>query len=260
MDGTDQIYKGPDGVALRFYYVPAVNNFQTEKHGHQIFDTSLMVEVMVPGMRESTPQIEIERILCTEAGSGDGPDGRIVKRSPKYAEYSAQVEAFKRQTGDGLVEGTPLASWTSIDAGTTATLKAAGVFTVEQLAAVSDGNLGHLGIGGLRLREMAQQFLNTRTLGQPSAEMASQNATMRNRIAELEQQVADLQAALRASAPVAAAPPPPPPVQQPAAVPDVFNIDDTNTLADGVDGLGTPPAAPAFDPNSLGTPAPAPLI
>lgn len=239
MDGTDQIYKGPDGVALRFFHQPSLNNFQTEKHGRNVFDTALMVEVMVPGMRESTPQIEVERILCAEAGTGDGPEGRIIKRSPKYKEYEAQVEAFKRQSGDGLIEGTPVKTWPQIDTGTSATLNAAGVHTVEQLAAVSDGNLAHLGIGGLRLREMAQNFLNTRQLGLPSAQMSSENATLRARIADLEKENSDLRTAMRA-APAA----PPPVAEQPATEAPAF---DPNSL-------GTAPEqTAAFDPNSLGT-------
>lgn len=210
----DQIFKGPDGVALRFFHTPSQNNFQTEKHGRPIFDTSLMVEVMVPGMRESTPQVEIERVLCAEAGVGDGPDGRIVKRSPKYEEYREAVEAFKRNNGEGLVQGTPLSSWPSLDAGTSATFKAQGIHTVEQLAAISDGHLANLGTGGRRLREMAQAFISTRTFGVPSAEMASENAQLKERVAFLEGRITDLENALAASAKTPDTNVPPLPVEQ----------------------------------------------
>lgn len=246
MDGSDQIYKGPDGVALRFFHQPSINSFHTEKVGRNVFDTALMVEVMVPGMRESTPQIEVERILCAEAGTGDGPDGRIVKRSPKYKEYETQVEAFKRQSGDGLINGTPIKSWPQVDTGTAATLNAAGVHTVEQLAEVNDGNLPHLGMGGLRLREMAQQYLNTRQLGLPSAQMASENATLRSRIADLEQQNTDLRNTLAAASRIEPTPPPPPVTEQPAFDPASVTQEPATEQ-------------PAFNPNSLGTGA-APLI
>lgn len=256
MDGSDQMYKGPDGVALRFFHQPSINSFHTEKVGRNVFDTALMCEVMVPGMRESTPQIEVERILCAEAGTGDGPEGRIVKRSPKYKEYETQIEAFKRQSGEGLIDGTPLKAWPQLDAGTVASLHAAGIHTVEQLANVNDTNLGHIGIGGMRLRDMAKQYLNTRQLGLPSAQMSSELASLRAEVADLEQQNADLRNTLANASRIAPTPPPPP-----TNTPDVFNIDDTATALDGVDGLGTPAPTeqPAFDPNSLGTGA-APLI
>jgi len=195
MEGADEIYKGPNDTALRFYYQPVKNKFQSEKHGRAIFDTALMVEVMVPGSRESTPQFEVERTFCEEAGTG--PDGgRIVQRSHKYGEYQTQIEAFKNQSGEGLVDGTPLSQWPLVDTGTAATLKAAGVHTVEMLAEVSDSNLHKLGIGGRTLREQAKAFLSSRTFGVPSAQMGAQLANAQAEVQRLNGVVAELTARL----------------------------------------------------------------
>jgi len=231
MDGADQLYSGPDGTALRFYYKPSKNNFHSEKLGRPIFDNSLMVEVMVPGSRESTPEFEVERTYCPEVGL-DAEGNRMVERSPKYEQYRAQVEAFKAQDGQQLVGGTPISQWPQVDAGTVATLKAAGVFSVEALASVTDANLQHLGMGGRVLREQAQQFLSSREFGLPSAQLSAEVANLRSTVAELENRVHELtsiNATLTAQVAAAGTPPVP--------GPDAFGAMFT--------GANTPPPPPS---------------
>jgi len=185
MDGTDQIYQGPDGTALRFFERPTKNNFQSEKNGRPIFDTSLLVEVMVPGSRESTPEFEVERTYCEEAGK-DAAGNRLVERSPKYVQYQPQVEAYKAQNGVGLASGTPISQWPNIDTGTAATLKAAGIHTVEMLAGVQDTHLPNLGMGGRVLRDQANAFINSRQFGIPSMQMGADLAKLREENVRLQ--------------------------------------------------------------------------
>lgn len=184
MDGTDQLYQGPDGTALRFFERPTKNNFQSEKAGRPIFDTSLIVEVMVPGSRESTPEFEVERVYCEEAGL-DASGNRLVERSPKYVQYAAQIDAYKAQNGTGLASGTPISQWPNVDTGTAATLKAAGIFTVEMLAGVQDTHLPNLGMGGRVLRDQAQAFLQSRTFGVPTAQMSAETTHLREQVERL---------------------------------------------------------------------------
>lgn len=191
MDGTDQIYQGPEGAALRFFERPTKNNFLSEKLGRPIFDTSLLVEVMTPGSRESAPEFEVERVYNMEAGkNADG--GPLVERGPKYLPYQAMIEAYKAQNGQGLAEGTPLAQWPNIDTGTVATLKAAGIHTVEMLAGVQDTHLTNLGMGGRVLRDQAQAYINTRQFGVPSMQMTAESAKLREENARLTGEVNDL--------------------------------------------------------------------
>lgn len=229
MDGTDQIYQGPDGTALRFFSRPTKNNFQSEKNGRPIFDTSLIVEVMVPGSRESTPEFEVERTYCAEAGT-DANGKALVERSPKYVQYQAQVEAYKSQNGVGLAEGTPISQWPNIDTGTAATLKAAGIHTVEMLAGVQDTHLPNLGIGGRVLRDQAQAYINTRQFGVPTMQMAADSAHLRDEVTRLTTENTDLSQRLSAAlAELAAArtgqPAPPP-------VPGGANGNNTSMLND----------------------------
>lgn len=198
MDGTDQLFQGPDGTALRFFERPTKNNFQSEKYGRPLFDTSLIVEVMVPGSRESTPEFEVERTYCAEAGT-DAEGNRLVERSPHYVKYQQQIEAFKAQNGSGLINGTPIAQWPQIDAGTVATLKAAGIYSVEMLAGVNDTHLSNLGIGGRVLRDQAQAFLNSRQFGVPTAQLSAEATALREENVRLKAERDDLASRLSQS-------------------------------------------------------------
>lgn len=191
IDGSDQIYRSGDGTALRFYYEPSKNNFLSEKAGRAVFDSSLMVEVITPGSTESLPKFEIERTLAAEAGT-DAGGKRIVKQGTKYAQYVQQVEAFKAQNGEHLESGTPISQWAQIDVGTAASLKAAGIHTVEMLGSVSDGNLQNLGTGGRVLRDQAIAFLQARQFGVPTAQMAADTAHLREDNIRLQNQVREL--------------------------------------------------------------------
>jgi hypothetical protein len=181
----DQIYKGDDGTAIRFYYGPIKNNFQSECHGRAIFDKILYADVMTPGSNESSPTFEIERTYCEEAKAQP-------ERSPKYAQYEKQVEAFKSQSGEHLSGGTPLEQWPQVDVAQVATMKALGIHTVEMLAGVSDNALQNIGMGGRVLRDQAVAYMNTRQFGMPTAQMAAETTHLREEVERLQGEVVDL--------------------------------------------------------------------
>lgn len=216
MDGDDRIFRAKDGNALRFFSEAVRNNFQSERHGQPIFDTVLYVDVITPGQSESIPRFELERVYSKHTIGLDGQP--VIERYEKYEMFREQIEAYKSQeTGDGH-EGTPISQWANIDAGTAATLKAAGVFTVEMLAAVNDGNLQKLGLGGRVLRDQAQGFLQSRTFGLPTTQMSAENANMKQELERLtgelaarDATIADLSVKLAAAAMAVPAQPAPPP-------------------------------------------------
>jgi hypothetical protein len=198
---SENLYKGPDGSALRFFERAVKNQFQSEQHGRPIFDTGLFVEVITPGSNESVPEFQVQLALSPEAGGG-------VKKSAYYEKYSAQIEAFKASSGEFLQQGMPLSQWPQIAVGTVETLRAVGIHTVEQLAGVSDGNLMNLGTGGRTLREQAIQYLNAQQFGVPTAQAGAQLSAAQERIAQLEAENADLRAHLAARPAQTAAPAP----------------------------------------------------
>lgn len=192
-DYGQQLFKGDDGNALRFYYQPLKNNFQSERAGRSVFDKVLYVDVLTPGSNESVPTFELERIYCEETGVTEP------ERSTKYMQYQRQIEAFKANNGEGAMDGTPITAWPQIDVAQVANLRAQNIHTVEQLAAVTDGNLTNLGMGGRVLREQAIAYLNTRQFSVPSAQMAAETANLRDENARLQNEVTDLNNRLTAA-------------------------------------------------------------
>lgn len=185
MSNDHQLFRAEDNTALRFYTRPEKNNFQSEQHGREIFDTVLCVQVITPGSTQQMPEFVCERVFCEEAGLPP-------RQTEYYRRYQKQVEAFKANTGEYAVNGTPLSAWAQIDAGTVATLKAVGIQTVEQLAEVQDGHLLNLGIGGRTLRERAKQWITSREFGIPSAQSASEVVALREEVQRLQAENAQL--------------------------------------------------------------------
>lgn len=222
------LFRGDDGTALRFFSKPIKNNFLSEKAGRPVFDTGIYVEIITPGSTESVPEMLIQRTFAAEAGTG--PDGeRKVERTNYAKRFEKQFEAYMKNTGEHAVDGTPITAWPLIDAGTAATLKAQGVFTVEGLADVSDANLQNLGVGGRHLRDKAKAFLTARQFSIPVAQQAAETAELRDKLTDMTLERDSLRSALadanaelerlRGAAVVQPAPAPEEPALDPLAMP-----------------------------------------
>jgi hypothetical protein len=156
---TEGLAPGPDGTLLRFHYDSSKNESASNGEGRPIFDTVLLVDVITPGQKSSTPTFEVERVWSLQSLQHmDGLTGSF-KRSHHYKKFEDQIERFKRQDIPDM-GGTPLKSWPRVDRGTIATLMAINIYTVEQLANVADTALDRIGMGARDLREQARSFLS----------------------------------------------------------------------------------------------------
>jgi hypothetical protein len=186
----DGLFQSDDGAALRFFVAPDKNNFQTERAGRPIFDEVLFVEVITPGSRESAPVFELERKHAEETGI-EQPT-----RTPHFAKYAKQIEAF-RVGGDGAdMRGTPLSGWPALDVGLIASLNEGRIYTVEALANISDEKLRVIGPGGNSLRERAKAFLAAAAGNAPNEALAAENAALKQQIAEMGETLAAMQASV----------------------------------------------------------------
>jgi hypothetical protein len=155
---TEGMVKGPDGTILRFFYDTERNEAATAAEGRPIFDNVLFVDVITPGQKASTPRFEIERIWAEQSLKALNLTD-LSRKSFRYAAFREQIEKFKLDEKASDMAGTPLKQWPRIDRGLAASLAAVNVYTVEQLAGVSDQNLSYIGMGGRELREAARAFL-----------------------------------------------------------------------------------------------------
>lgn len=94
--------------------------------------------------------------------------------------FGAAYAAFKRGQSDQMT-GTPLAEWPQATRSMVEEMKYHGVHTVEQLAALTDGNVQNIG-PILSLRQKAREFLEAAQSGVVPAALAERDA----RIAALE--------------------------------------------------------------------------
>lgn len=207
------LFKTSDGAALRFWVAPEQNNAASERNGRPIFDEVLYVEVITPGSRESAPVFICERKYAEETGITEP------YRGPKYTEYSAQIEAFRNDTGSSDLRGTPLRVWPAMSASLVATCEHGGIFTVEALAALPETAFKSVGPGAREWRDRAAAYLETAAGNAPTERLLADNAELRRQVESLSAQVAALGGGT-APAPIPAPEPDPlapPPIPAPEA-------------------------------------------
>jgi len=166
----------PDGVAVfgsdqsllvKFYRHAELSQHKSKAEGRPIYDDVEMVSVIQPGEKEEV------KVAANEFHR---------RRFPK------QYEAFK----NGLEQaqtGTPLDLLFPAEPSTILALKSANVFTVEQLANISDTAMNGIPMGRT-LCDRAKKYLQTASGGQGFHQMEA----MQKKIQELQEQLAATQA------------------------------------------------------------------
>lgn len=129
------------GVIAMFETVSEFKPFKSQQAGHDIFEDVTFVRINVRG----NDKLEVHR-PATDADK---------KRFPfAWQQFQAGVKHS--------ANGTPLDRVPGIDPRRISHLNSVNVFTVEDLALVSDGNLPNLGAGGRELRHKAQEIVQSR--------------------------------------------------------------------------------------------------
>lgn len=94
-------------------------------------------------------------------------------------------QAFKNQSIE-LNTGTPLTEWAQVSKAMAMTLKAMNIHTVEQLAAVADGNLTWM--GARDLQKKAIDWLQAAKEGAGFSKLEAENQDLRNQLEALKRQ------------------------------------------------------------------------
>lgn len=173
LDFNPQSYS-PDGSAIfakdeqllvKFYKHPELALYASKEAGHPVYHDVVMISVIQPGEKEKID------VLATDMHK---------LRFPK------QWENFERGL-DAALTGTPLDHLFPSEPSTIANLKSFNIFTVQQLATISDSAIANIPMGRA-LTDRAKKYLNTSTA------VLAENQDMRGEIEELKAQLAALQA------------------------------------------------------------------
>lgn len=157
----------------RFYLRPVKSEFKSSAAGHPVFDDIEYVEVIIPGNRGTTVDTPV--------------------RAEHKERWPNHYRRFK-DNEEAPAEGTPVSEWAGCTRSEAEELKYLNVKTVEILAALDDGALQKLSMGGHALRERARRFLAAAAGAAPADALAAKVEEQAATMAIMEQQIAELRA------------------------------------------------------------------
>lgn len=146
--------------------------------------------VMPPGSRDVMEKPAEDWIKSLQV-SADAQ--RIPPTWPK--EYTEALTRFR--AGEELpVVGTPIKTWAALSKSQIKAITSANIFTIEDLAKANDETKGNIGMGAVRLVQMAQHWLEEKdgpgAMAQKLAALATQNEELQTRLKELTEAVTSL--------------------------------------------------------------------
>jgi hypothetical protein len=195
---NDPQFKTNDGAALRMWREPVTNKFLSDKFGRTVADEVIFVEVITPGSSGSSPVFELKRTFSDDSGLGE-----------RFKQYVEIFENTDKSTGE--LAGTQLSEWPPMSQRQAYELKSQGIFTVEGLSSLPDGQLHKVGPDGRTWREKAKAWLESVGNSAYAIETAAKFEQQNQEIDELKRQIAELAAANQALQDAKEVSPPPPP-------------------------------------------------
>lgn len=169
---------------LTFWEDVIPNGLAGTKAGRVVFDKVLMMRVSSPGDK-SAPEYEVDRSYPEEFPHPI--HGKLKKNELVYAKFGKYIDDYKGRVGGSQIEaGTPIDHWALVDMRMAANLKFNGIYTVEALAAVSDGNAISLGMGSRELIQKAKDWLATAANTAMAMETEERNRKLQSQIDDLQ--------------------------------------------------------------------------
>lgn len=161
------------GVYPIFFMDPVLDKVESDKAGRPIYREVEKVRIMIAGDAKSEV---VQKV--TNRHRMDFPGA--------YQRFKAGVEQ--------VPDGTPLEQWPQISRSQALTFRAANIHSVEMLAEVSDTALQSLGMGARELRAKARAYIERAASTAAADKQAAENAALKEQIALLTSQIADMQA------------------------------------------------------------------
>lgn len=168
-------------VTPRFYSEMRKTDQIDGETGLPVFTTVEFVELLIAGDKGNAPTKRVTPAIKLQYADA-------------YARWKA-TEINPDMIGDGI----PLTLWPLIPTQVAKGLEYINVFTVQQLAGLSDAQMSKPGTIGLRdFRDKARTFMESAKTTAPIAKLEAENGEMRKRIELMQEQMAQLIAASEA--------------------------------------------------------------
>lgn len=159
-------------LPVRFEWFDEEDPAETKRCGYPRYKRIQIIRTLIPGSKDE----RVDRVRAEHK-----------HRFPRaWAAFLAGEE--------GVVDGTPLKDFPGLTKDDVSTLTHFHVLSVEQLASMSDEQVGNLGHGWRARRDGAKTWMSARRAAQPVAELNAQLEEERSRRAELEARLAALEA------------------------------------------------------------------
>ena len=164
--------QGDDKTFAQFYMRSVQDKVETVAQGRPIFVEKPYIKIMVPGDKDNI----VDRPV----------------RSTDKERYPRQWQAFEQKLEQPL-EGTPLAEWPGLTRAQVDELAFFGVKTVEALASLADAQAQKF-MGIQALKAKANDYLEAAKTNAPLDQLREENMMLQNKLAALEDQIAQLAA------------------------------------------------------------------
>lgn len=163
------------GVTPIFFIEPVYNQRRSDEEGKPCFDEMERVKIVVAGDRDNQTVLPVD-------------DAVKMRFADQYHRWQANKQ-------EKHIDGTPLKEWPLLSISQIAELEAINIFSVEQLAGVSDSNVTRIH-SGREWRSKAAAWLAKASDGASVTKLAAENERQRQDIEDLRKTVAELSARL----------------------------------------------------------------
>lgn len=164
-----------ENVAVKFYIEAVHMPYKSEQAGRPIHEDREFISILVAGDNRS----EVVR----EATEFD---------KERFAESYRKFKAGLKE--DDQLIGSRLSEWPPMSKALVRDFNSVNVFTVEQLASLSDTAVQNFGMGGQEWRSKAKAYLEAAEKGAAAVAFAAENERLRADVERLSAQVRELAA------------------------------------------------------------------
>lgn len=168
-------YVSDQGVNVEFYQDSVPSMIQSEQAGHPVFVEKTFVRIMIPGSQNTIIEQPVEDVH---------------KRR-----FPVQWARFTAGEKNAEMSGWKLESWPAINSAQVKTLKYMNIFTVEQLAEITDNAAQSIGMGAMELRTRAKAAVAAAKGNAVVESQALENKRLSDELEQLRGMMAQLIAA-----------------------------------------------------------------